>query len=283
METDVNKPDGIALLAAALVAAQSELSNPPKSRTAKGTKFSYTYADLSDVIDVVRPVLSKHGLAIVHLMQLRQGESEGNILVARLIHASGQYLDSVYPVPSGLAAQELGSWMTYMRRYSTCNLVFVAGETDEDGAAATAGQKSAEELADEIKRKEAHERLEQAKSVGRIRSAYSGEPIKPGETLVDGKIVKESSQQAAPIRETTTAGEAGGHSTEQGAGKRIDPRLVKLMAQAHIGAAELKEAYVAMGHKTATMAVEDLPPEYIEVLIKPQNWTKVVARIKGGK
>ena len=67
--------ENIQEVAAALVAAQVELSNPQKSKTAHvkskstGVEFDYSYTDFAEIIDIVRPVFAKHGLAMLHIMQ----------------------------------------------------------------------------------------------------------------------------------------------------------------------------------------------------------------------
>ena len=50
-------------LAEALAAAQGEMSNPPKN--CKNPHFGNRYADLASVLDALRPILSKHGIAYV--------------------------------------------------------------------------------------------------------------------------------------------------------------------------------------------------------------------------
>ena len=254
---------GIDQVAAALVAAQAELTNPEKSKTVSTGKYSYSYADLADVISVVRPVFARHGLAILHLMG--QAASGSYVLSAKILHKSGQSLDSVYPVPDGLGAQELGSWMTYMRRYSVCNLAFMAGETDEDGAAAQAGQKDAEA---EAKRAKAAEALEKAKAAGRMKSAHDGHVIKPGE-----------GPAPLPPEEPKRNPDPGpaGPSTVM----LIPNKLSKAMQADGITPPMLHDYYVKSGHFPEQVQPCDLDDEYIALLL--ENWTKAVKAMKGAK
>jgi hypothetical protein len=247
--------ENIQEVAAALVAAQSELSNPPKTRTAHAGKYSYQYADFADVIDIARPILAKHGLTILHIVQPAQiGASY--VMIARILHKSGQYIDSIYPVPDGLSAQELGSWMTYMRRYSTCNMAFMAGETDEDGQKATEG---AADIADN-KREAAKAALEKMKAEGKLKSAYTGEVIKPDED------VNLSKAETSPA---TTAEDLS----------MLNPQLRKAMQRDGISRKKLHAYYVEKGHFPEQVKPEDLDADYIETLL--ENWKKAVLKMKG--
>ena len=62
-----------AALYKALVAASKELSAVPKTKKSQGEKFSYTYATLDSVIDMLRSVLPKHG--VWFLQQLSSAET----------------------------------------------------------------------------------------------------------------------------------------------------------------------------------------------------------------
>ena len=60
----------------------------------------------------------------------------GNRLVTMLIHSSGQFLRGYVALPTNLSPQELGSYLTYMRRYSYQSIIGVFAEEDDDGGAA---------------------------------------------------------------------------------------------------------------------------------------------------
>ena len=255
--------DNKAALLAALVAAQAELANPPKTRTAKvvhrtGGQHTYQYADLADVIDAVRPVLQKHGLGIMHLME---GAGPARAMVARLYHKDGATIDSVYPVPEAVSApQDFGSWQTYMRRYSIACFCCVAGEIDDDAATA----QEAETAADEAKRSEAAHKLEalkKAASEGRVRSAHDGRQLAPGEDPRPAEA------------QTAAADELAG----------IDSRLAEAMRKAGISPEQLKAFYVAKGHMPDSVEPSDLPADYVGVLTKPENWKKAISAIKEAK
>jgi ERF superfamily len=121
----------IDFISTALAKAQAELQNPPKNKT--NPHFNSKYVDLSDGLDVIRKTLSKHDIAFV-----QAPASYDNILIlhTRLMHKSGQWLESTYPVSGLEKHQAMGSALTYARRYSLFAMVGVAGEDDDDGNAA---------------------------------------------------------------------------------------------------------------------------------------------------
>jgi len=130
-ERMTDAPD-ITKLAAALVKAQGSMTNPAKNKTVSTGKYSYSYADLGSIIDHVRPVLAANGLALIQRIDTRP---ESVTLVTMLVHESGQVIESALPLPRGAAAQELGSYLTYARRYSICAALGIAAEDDDDGVA----------------------------------------------------------------------------------------------------------------------------------------------------
>ena len=123
-------------IAPALVAAQLELTNPPKSSKANTGTYSYTYADLPTILDHVRPVLGKHGLAVTQNVAMTDGRLE---VFTTLHHTSGEFL-TFGPITgtSGGNWQALGSAVTYARRYSLTAALGIAGEEDDDAQATTA-------------------------------------------------------------------------------------------------------------------------------------------------
>lgn len=135
----IRSSETTAALYKALVAASKELSAVPKTKTAHGEKFSYTYTTLDSVIDMLRGVLPKHG--VWFLQQLSSTES-GTELFTRIIHESGEWVeDSIIfeatEVRGGASdAQKIGASITYFRRYALCAAFGVCADDDTDGATA---------------------------------------------------------------------------------------------------------------------------------------------------
>lgn len=120
--------ESIAALAASLATAQGELKNVEKGKI--NPHFKSRYADIADGLDVVRPVFSKHGLSVVQATDYMP-DTGVFVLVTRIIHKSGEWIESTYPLPTNGKPQDVGSALTYARRYALFSLAGVAG-TDED-------------------------------------------------------------------------------------------------------------------------------------------------------
>jgi hypothetical protein len=130
-------------LATALAAFQSEIPAVTKGNTAnipgKDGKqgYSYKYADLVDVTDAALPVLTKNGLAFVSVP--KRTENGSYELVGTLLHEAGETMEGALPLV-GRSAQEIGSALTYMRRYLLCSMTGIVADEDDDGARAQAAQ-----------------------------------------------------------------------------------------------------------------------------------------------
>lgn len=126
-------------LAAALLLVQQEIGDVEKG--ADNPYFESKYADLSSVIDALKPVLNKHG--IVFLQVPVSPTFEGHLaLKTYLIHSkSGEYLSGVAEVPlSKNDPQAYGSAMTYTRRYSLVSIIGLKTVDDDGNAASTPTQ-----------------------------------------------------------------------------------------------------------------------------------------------
>ena len=127
--------EGIDQIAGALAKAQEHFKTPKKTKTANAGTYTYTYADLQDVYDSVRKPLADNNLAITHLTQEFAGQLE---LVTMLVHESGQWFKSIYPVKAATdQPQKVGSAMTYARRYTVSALLGIASEEDDDAQSAS--------------------------------------------------------------------------------------------------------------------------------------------------
>lgn len=123
-------------LASALAKAQQAFKPVTKSQTNK--HFGSKYADLSDVLAAVIPALNAQGIAVTQ--PIEDGE-----LVTRLTLGS-EHIESRIPLNLDVKPQELGSQLTYLRRYSLSALVCVASEDDDDGNAASTAKPRAPKM-----------------------------------------------------------------------------------------------------------------------------------------
>ena len=120
----------------ALAAFQAELPHVAKGNTADTGSYRYDYADIEDVFGTVLPRLGKHGLAFTAVVTIR--DDGQRVLDYALVHASGEERGGCYPLPGQATAQQMGSAITYARRYSLLAVTGVApGGEDDDGKAAS--------------------------------------------------------------------------------------------------------------------------------------------------
>ena len=126
--TDMKTSEQIDELAGALAKAQGMMENAIMNRV--NPHFKSKYADLAAIFDAARKPLSANGLAIVQTI--------GNgVLHTRLLHTSGQWIASEHPLPMSGKPQEIGSALTYARRYSLSALLGIAADEDDDANAAS--------------------------------------------------------------------------------------------------------------------------------------------------
>jgi hypothetical protein len=135
--------ENLSELAKALAAAQNEFKAIVKDKVVKSSSYSYRYADLATVREAVTPALSKHGLAVVQTFRPNGGVHQYVDTV--LMHSSGATVTSSYQIPATGKQQEIGSAITYARRYSLCAILGVVAEDDDDGNAADQKQVKVEQ------------------------------------------------------------------------------------------------------------------------------------------
>lgn len=120
---------------AALAAAQAEMGKALKD--AENPHFRSKYADLSSVVDAVRPALNAHGIAYFHIPG--QGEF-GHTMTTVLYHgASETSIEAVVPLILGKQdMQGYKSATTYAKRIGLESVTGIAPDEDDDGNAAVA-------------------------------------------------------------------------------------------------------------------------------------------------
>lgn len=123
------KSEQINELAKALALAQRSFVGAKKD--SDNPFFKSRYADLGSVWDSIRKPLTDNGLSVVQTV-------DGDRLITILLHSSGQWIDSSYPITAkDNSPQAVGSAMTYARRYALAAMVG-AYQVDDDAEAATA-------------------------------------------------------------------------------------------------------------------------------------------------
>lgn len=114
----------------AIIALNAELSNP--KNTADNPFFKSKYAPLNEILNEVRPLLSKHGLAII---QNTMSIDDRIGIQTVIIHSTGESIasDILLLKADKDTAQGQGSAITYGRRYQVSAMLSIASEDDDDG------------------------------------------------------------------------------------------------------------------------------------------------------
>lgn len=127
----MNKSETIAQLAEAMAVAQGEMENATKNAT--NPHFKSNYADLAEVLNTVRPVLSRNGISVTQFPSFGDGLVHVETVIA---HKSGEWMSEKCSAPAQKNdAQGVGSAISYLRRYSLAAICGIAQEDDDANAA----------------------------------------------------------------------------------------------------------------------------------------------------
>jgi hypothetical protein len=134
------KSEGIGKLALALSKAQAKIIGAVKD--SNNPFFKSKYAQLDSVMDAIREPFAENELSLTQVVDERENRL---VLVTILMHSSGEYIMSVYPLVCKDMSnpQALKSLITYARRTSASAIAGVA-ETDDDAEEAMARTEKAQ-------------------------------------------------------------------------------------------------------------------------------------------
>jgi hypothetical protein len=121
-------------LAEALAQLQGRLPRVAKTSPGQVGNQKYLYADLADVSAALLPLMSSPGLSF----SAKPGMVGGQFVLHYLLrHTGGDSDEGFYPLPTSGTPQQVGSAITYARRYTLCAVTGLApGGDDDDGSAA---------------------------------------------------------------------------------------------------------------------------------------------------
>lgn len=128
------KSENIAELSAALVNLQSEIQSVETDAT--NPHLQSKFASLTALWEGVRPLLTKHGLAVIQMPGYNQvGEDIDKLMIETVVlHTSGQYIGSEFLMhlvkrdPQGI-----GAAISYGRRYAFSSILGLTTVQDDDG------------------------------------------------------------------------------------------------------------------------------------------------------
>ena len=103
--------------------------------------FKSTYISLDGILETVRPILAKNGLAVI---QEATGDGDYIFVKTKLIHESGEMIETevLKMKPQKNDPQSMGSCITYSKRYQLAALLGICECIDDDANIATYGNSS---------------------------------------------------------------------------------------------------------------------------------------------
>tara|TARA_B100000963_G_scaffold110861_1_gene96475 strand:+ start:80 stop:673 length:594 start_codon:yes stop_codon:yes gene_type:complete len=122
----------ISELSKALISFSNDFQKASLKADAKNNHLRNAYVSLDQLLHTVRPILTKHKLAIMQ-------DLAGEYIITTLIHESGQYKGSAMPFNpmSGNKGtnnlQQIGGGITYAKRYALSALLAISVDVDDDG------------------------------------------------------------------------------------------------------------------------------------------------------
>lgn len=143
----------------------NEVPNFVTDETAQAGNRTYKYLNLATILKTIKPVFEKHGLAFSQRVTFNdKGEARQSIGTVETIIFDNeeQMVACSYPFFVTGDPQQVGSAITYARRYSLYAVLGIFPDKDDDGAYAkrrydTADRPiSAEQYADLVKAMDAH-------------------------------------------------------------------------------------------------------------------------------
>ena len=127
-----SNPDSIEQLAAALSKAQGMMGHADKNKV--NNHFKSSYSDIASILDAIKIPFAENNLSLSQVMDVT--ETGRMILISKLMHTSGQSLESKMLLPDIQDPQKLGGAITYFRKYSVMAIAGLAPAEDDDGNAA---------------------------------------------------------------------------------------------------------------------------------------------------
>lgn len=133
--------DNITGIMKALIQVQGQM--PAFSKDATNPFHRNKYLTLHELMQGLRPLLTKHGLVLSQGSRDSQIMDDGSICIiifSRIWHVqTGEWIESELVMPlAQSSAQGAGSASTYGRRYTLSALLGIVADDDDDGNAATA-------------------------------------------------------------------------------------------------------------------------------------------------
>lgn len=132
----MQQSEQVSELFGAMAKAQAAIRNPAKNT--KNTYYKNEYADLTSVLNAIRPVAAANGLSFVQSVDMIDDRVT---IQSQVSHSSGEWIrcSAMIPLPedSKNVCQDIGIISTYIRRYQAQSMWCINAEDDTDAQTLT--------------------------------------------------------------------------------------------------------------------------------------------------
>lgn len=164
----MNRSETLSKLAPALVKAQAAMAGATKS--AANPFFKSKYANLEEVIRVVKEPFAANGLSFVQFPVSGDGHAGVETII---MHESGEFISNEFLLKCAKSdPQGMGSAITYARRYGLQSACGIPSEDDDGNAASAPAPKKPQMTAEDAK-----ESLKGAATIAELGAAWSAIPV----------------------------------------------------------------------------------------------------------
>ena len=119
--------ESIAKISAALLKAQKNIGAATKGSA--NPFFKSKYADLGSVMEACKEALNNEGITVLQPVGFSEGK---HTVTTMLLHESGEFISETGALEVPKAnMQDLGSAISYLRRYGLQSFVFIPAEDDD--------------------------------------------------------------------------------------------------------------------------------------------------------
>lgn len=159
----MNKSETTVTIFKAISAAQGDFKTVEK--TSLNPHFKSKFAPLDSIIEMLRPILPKHGLSFI---QFTDTDDIGIIVETVIAHESGEWISGRLKMPATKQdPQGYGSALTYGRRYGLAAALGIVSDEDVDGDGNGESEKKAQPQQPQNQQSRTHQQPQkQPQSVG---------------------------------------------------------------------------------------------------------------------
>lgn len=117
-------------LNADLIRATQEMGSIHKSKSVRTGSYSYTYADIKDILQSIKPALSKYNLFLG--LEIGISQTGAELIICKIVHTSGEEKVSQCYLNSHDDMKKWAAEFSYKGRYLICKILSLELSDDVD-------------------------------------------------------------------------------------------------------------------------------------------------------